>query len=101
MTTVRRERQRDLRAAGRSRTPRLADLVTFPAWVRASERYSETMYLLAFLAVDVLVERHGMTAVTEYFKRFAASDDRTGNFRAAFGETIEAFEAAVAARLWR
>lgn len=101
MTTIRRERQRDLRAAGRSKTPRLSDLVTFPAWVRASDRYGATMYVLAFLAVDFLLERHGVPAVIDYFKRFAASDDRMGNFRAAFGEDIGSFEAALAARLWR
>jgi hypothetical protein len=101
MTTVRRERQRELRAAGRSRVPRLAELVTFPAWVHAGKRYGATMYGLSFIAVDVLLERHGMPAVLEYFRRFAVSDDRVGIFRASFGEDIQAFEASLAVRLWR
>jgi hypothetical protein len=101
MATMRRDRQRELRAAGRSRTPRLAELVTFPAWVRASERYKDTMYALAFVAVDVLLERHGMPAVIGYFKRFASSEDRVEAFRAAFGEDLGSFEAALSQQLWR
>jgi hypothetical protein len=101
MTGVRRDRQRALRAAGRAKTPRLTDLVTFPTWVRAAERYGGSMYALAFLAADFLLERHGVPAVVDYFKRFATSDDRIGNFRAAFGEELNAFEAALAARLWK
>jgi hypothetical protein len=101
MASIRRDRQRELRGAGRSRTPRLGELVTFPAWVRASERYSDTMYALAFVAVDVLLERHGIPAVVEYFKRFASSDDRVANFRAAFGEDLESFEKALGGLLWR
>ncbi len=101
MATIRRDRQRELRAAGRSRTPRLAELVTFPEWVRASDRYKETMYAVAFVAVDTLLERHGLPAVIDYFKRFAGSDDRAANFRAAFGEDLESFETALSGRLWR
>ena len=101
MATIRRDRQRELRAAGRSRTPRLGELVTFPEWVRASARYKETMYALAFVAVDVLLERHGLPAVIDYFSRFASSDDRVANFRAAFGEDPEGFERALGGRLWR
>ena len=101
MTTVRRERQRNLRAAGRSKAPPLAALVTFPAWVHAGEKYGQSTYALAFVAVDFLLERHGVPAVVDYFKRFATSDDRIGNFHAAFGESIISFEAALASRLWR
>ena len=101
MASVRRDRLRELRAAGRSRTPRLAELVTFPAWVRASERYKDTMYTLAFVAADALLERHGMPAMIDYFTRFATSDDRVANFRAAFGEGLETFEAQLNERLWR
>ena len=101
MATIRRDRERELRAAGRSGTPRLSQLVTFPAWVRASERYKDTMYALAFVAVDALLERHGMPAVIDYFRRFAASDDRVAAFRAAFGDDLGTFEAVVAQRVWR
>jgi hypothetical protein len=100
MTEVRRERLRGLRAAGRSKTPRLADLVTFSQWVKASGQTDATTYFLAFLAVDSLLERHGVPAVLAYFKRFASSQDRVGNFRSAFGEDLQTFEAALAARLW-
>jgi hypothetical protein len=51
--------------------------------------------------VDFLLERHGVPAMLDYFRRFAASDDRAANFRAAFGEDLETFEAALSARLRR
>jgi len=101
MAALRRERLRQLRSAGRSRTPPLADLVTFPQWVRAGERQGAQMYALSFLAVDQLLERHGVAAVVGYFKRFAESQDRVANFRGAFGEDIESFEASLTATLWR
>lgn len=101
MAGVRRERQRQLRSAGRSKTPSLSELVTFPQWVRAGERQGVQMYALAFLAVDRLLERHGVAAVADYFKRFAESENRITNFRAAFGEDVETFEASLNATLWR
>jgi hypothetical protein len=58
-------------------------------------------YAQAFLSVDALIERHGMAAVIRYFALFAASQDRTGNFTAAFGEDLSAFERWVEPRLWR
>jgi hypothetical protein len=101
MRAIRRERQLELNAAGRSKTPSLADLVTFRLWVEAGDRHGVTAYALSFLAVDFLLERHGVPIVLAYFKRFAASDDRAGNFRSAFGQDLESFEAALAARLWK
>jgi len=101
MANVRRERQRQLRSAGRSNTPSLSDLITFPQWVRAGERQGVQMYALAFLATDQLLQRHGVAAVAAYFKRFAASGDRVTNFREAFGEDVETFEASLDATLWR
>lgn len=101
VTAVRRERLRELRAAGRSNTPRIADLVTFRQWVNASERHGASAYALSFLGVDFLLERHGVQTVLGYFKRFASSEDRSGNFRSAFGEDLHSFEAALAAKLWR
>jgi hypothetical protein len=68
MAAVRRERLRQLRSAGRSRTPSLADLVTFPQWVRAGEQHGVQMYALSFLAVDQLLERHGVAAVVPISK---------------------------------
>lgn len=100
MDGVRRARRSDLRAAGRSRVPPLAELVTFPQWVQAGERYGGGIYTMSFLAVDFLIERHGVPAVLDYFKRFAASQDRMANFRAVFGEDLHGFEAALLAALW-
>jgi hypothetical protein len=100
MNGVRGERQRQLRAAGRSKAPRLSELVTFPQWVAASQRHGATAYALSFLGVDLLLERHGMPAVVNYFERFAASEDRAANFRAAFGEDLDTFEAALTVRVW-
>ena len=100
MARARRERQRELRATGRSKAPRLEDLVTFPQWVKAGERYGSSAYALAFLAVDIIVERHGVDAVVDYFTRFATSDDRLGNFRAAFGDDLTAFQETIVARVW-
>jgi hypothetical protein len=101
MAAVRRERLRQLQSAGRSRTPSLADLVTFPQWVRAGERQGAQMYALSFLAVDQLLERHGVAAVVNYFKRFAESQDRIAHFRDTFGEDIESFEASLSATIRR
>jgi hypothetical protein len=97
---VRRVRRREM-SGGRSRTPRLADLATFPQWVEAGEESGAKVYALAFLAVDYLLEKHGPEAVLDYFRRFASSSDRAANFRAAFGEDLDSFEAALASRLSR
>jgi hypothetical protein len=79
----------------------LSDLVTFRQWVQAGERQGSTIYALAFVAVDALIERHGIPAFIDYFKRFATSRDRRANFRAAFGEDLESFERGVTERVWR
>jgi hypothetical protein len=84
-----------------SRAPALADMVTFRQWVSLSGRPNGTQYAQAFLAVDFLIERHGLAAVLAYFRSFARSNDRAANFRAAFGEDLASFGAAAAARLWR
>jgi hypothetical protein len=100
MAETRRNRLRDLRAAGESKAPRLDELVTFPQWVGAGQKYGAVAYALAFVAMDFLLERHGMPAVLDYFRRFATSDDRAGSFRAAFGEDPAAFNAALGQRGW-
>jgi hypothetical protein len=100
LAAVRRDRQREVRAAGRSRTPRLEQLVTFPQWVEAGQRQGAAAYALAFLAVDALLQRHGVPAVVGYFRRFATSQDRIGNFQAAFGEDLDSFEKSLDDRLW-
>jgi hypothetical protein len=99
MAAVRRVRQRELSAAGQSRTPRLDELVTFPQWVQAGERFGSTAYALAFLAVDSLLERHRVEGVVDYFRRFASTQDRIANFRAAFGEDLDAFESSLGKKI--
>ena len=90
-----------LRRTRQSRAPRLDEMATFPQWVALAERRDIAPYPQAFLSVDFLVQRHGFAAAVDYFKRFARVQDRAGNFRAAFGEDLEAFERALEERLWR
>jgi hypothetical protein len=101
LAAMRRARQSEIRAAGRGNLPHLSDLVTFPQWVNASKRYGATMYGLSLLAADLLVDRHGIGVVLDYFKRFERSDDRVANFAAAFGQEIESFEAELLGSKWR
>lgn len=89
-----------VRRAGRSRTPALADMVTFPQWVTLNRSRGIPAYPYAFLAVDYLIARHGVDAVFGYFRLFAATQNRVGNFRTAFGEDLPAFEAALIDHLW-
>jgi hypothetical protein len=97
---IRRARQSEIRAAGRRNLPRLSELVTFPQWVNAGKRHGTTMYGLSFLGADLLLERHGIRAVLDYFKRFNRSDDRIANFTAAFGQEIASFETSLLDRVW-
>ncbi|MCC7042243.1 MAG: hypothetical protein IT183_00130, partial [Acidobacteria bacterium] len=53
----------------------------------------------AVLTVDLLIERHGVPAVLDYFTRFAEREDPVGNFAAAFGQSREEFERDVNVRL--
>lgn len=83
-----------LRGAGVRALP-LAEMVTFPHWVALAQRLGqEPIYAHAFLAAEFLLRRHGVPAALEYFRLFAASDDRLANFRRAFGEDLPAFDAA-------
>jgi hypothetical protein len=90
-----------LRAAvRRAPLPVLPDLVTFEDWVSLLQRIGEEpLYAEALMAVDLLVERHGVGAVLEYFRRFNGSADRLDNFRTAFGEDLSQFDAAFRADL--
>jgi hypothetical protein len=49
-------------------------------------------YDQAFLAADLLTQRHGHQAVLHYFRLFRQSDDRLQNFRTAFGKDLSTFE---------
>lgn len=94
-------RSRALRAvslAGADRLPSLSELSTWHQWVdlRAA-RPSLPVYPYSHLAVDLLVERHGVEAVLDYFRRFAVSYDAPGVFAWAFGGTREELEAELGA----
>jgi hypothetical protein len=87
-------------ARERKPVPALGELSTFRQWVTwRSQRGSEVTYNQAFLATGFLIERSGNEAALAYFRRFASSDDRRANFRAAFGLELEAFEREFAARV--
>ena len=96
----RRDRLRQLRATRAAGAPRLDEMVTFRQLVALATRTDIAPYAQAFLAVDLLVERHGLPAVVRYFELFATSRDRLGNFAAAFGESLPSFEAALREHLW-
>lgn len=64
--------------------------------LRAGDRLT---YRLAFLLTDELIQRHGFERVVAYFRAFGDSDDRFGNFRRAFGVSIQDFEAEALGRL--
>jgi hypothetical protein len=81
-------------ASHRKALPPFSEVVTQSAWERNGKRHSlDPLYDQAFLATELLVELHGLPAVLDYFHRFARSDDSLANFRAAFGEERQHFEA--------
>ncbi len=96
----RRIKVEQLRATSAAKAPRLDDMATFPQLVALASRDDIAPYAQAFLAVDLIIERHGLPAVIRYFELFATSDDRRGNFVVAFGEDLDAFEAVLRPRLW-
>ena len=100
MASYRRQKLSELRETRRDRAPRLDEMATFPQMVELAARKDIAPYAQAFLAVDFLIERHGVAGVLRYFQLFAASQDRRGNFAAAFGEDLETFEASLGSRLW-
>ncbi|HEV8310510.1 MAG TPA: hypothetical protein VGW35_22850 [Methylomirabilota bacterium] len=56
-------------------------------------------YRLAFLLTDALIRRHGLGSLLAYFRSFAEVDDRFGNFRRAFGLSLEVFESEALGRI--
>ena len=84
------------------RVPPLGAMVTFPQWVALGQGpHKAIVYDQAFVAVDFLIRRRGVDAVLAYFSRFSTSQDRAGNFQAAFGEDLDTFERAFHAHVWR
>lgn len=69
-------------------------------WVRVRQAKGfDATYSVAFLAVDLLVQRRGYPALLEYFRRFRQSNDADAHFAAAFGEELPRFQAALDAWL--
>jgi hypothetical protein len=52
-------------------------------------------YQLAFLMTDHLVRRHGFDQLLVYYRGFAAGHSRFENFYAAFGQSLQDFEAEI------
>jgi hypothetical protein len=95
--------ERRVLAARRSHTlPPLAELVTGQDLLTQLARHRlAPIYDQAFLGVDLLIAERGVTSILDYFRRFAASDDRMQNFEAAFGEPLGSFHARFKDRLTR
>jgi hypothetical protein len=83
----------------RDQAPRLDDMRTFRQWVALAARPDIVPGMQAVLTVDMLIEQHGIQAILEYFRRFAAREDVEGNFHAVFGRSRAEFERDVDERL--
>ncbi len=86
-------------ASRRDLAPRFDDMMTFRQWVDLAARPGIVAHVQAVLVVDLLVERHGVPAILDYFRRFAGREDPPGNFAAAFGQSRAEFERDADARL--
>src|SRR5688500_13275795 len=60
---------RRVRDAARQRpAPSFSEMVTYPDWVRVIQKTGEeSVYAQAFMSVDLLIQRHGLPAVIQYF----------------------------------
>ena len=73
--------------------PLLSQMVTFREFAELrSSPGAPPVYDQTFLATNFLIQRSGLEAVLQYFRLFAQSDDRLGNFRTAFGRDLSTFE---------
>jgi hypothetical protein len=95
--TFGKSRERSVEVAANARHfqtfPALSQLAAagdWQTWVRTLGL--EATYGQAFLAVDYLIEQNGLAALVEYFRLFGKSNNRQGNFVAAFGEPLSTFE---------
>jgi hypothetical protein len=107
-STFARERDQALRAVARalpvlrSHPLDLVDLGRPLGWEARHLRLGDgPTYRLAFLLTDELIRREGLPALLGYFRAFATSSDRFGNFRQAFGVSLDAFEVDALARVRR
>lgn len=79
--------------------PPLTRLRRFPDWLRWVEATrGPEAYDVVAVAVQRLIERRGVAAVVDYFRRFAARDDADAVFLDVFGTTVDDFDRDV--RAW-
>jgi hypothetical protein len=85
-----------IRDAGGARAfPPLSKMTTFPEWVTLAGQFDqEAFYGYAWMATELLIERHGVDKLIAYFQLFGRSQDRLENFKRAFGHDVRDFEAA-------
>ena len=76
----------------------LERLSTFPQWAEAQRRSTGQLYAQAFLATEILMDRHGASRLVHYFEQFATITDRHQAFHSAFGMTLPEFERVLATR---
>ncbi len=105
-STLRQERERALAALARSRDLlpggeiHLADLATPKGWeTRHLQRDDQLTHRLALVLAHDLIRERGLASLVTYFRGFARSDDRLGNFRHAFGMEPADFESRALDRL--
>jgi hypothetical protein len=73
--------------------PRLSQMATFRTFAELRSSHGQgPLYDQTFIATDFLIQCSGLEAVLQYFRLFAQSDNRLGNFRAAFGKDLSTFE---------
>ena len=73
--------------------PSLSQMVSVEDWEILSTRYGSAVpYAQAFLATDLLIQQHGISAVIDYFRRVSSATDRLEHFEAVFGQELSAFE---------
>jgi hypothetical protein len=70
----------------------LDNLVTFPQWVDAQQRYEVPLYAQAFIAAELLIEMRGVPAIIGYFERFRTTTEHERAFADAFGLERPAFD---------
>lgn len=96
---ARRYLEDELASSRTAEAPRLDDMMTFRQWVDLAGRSGIVPQVQAVMTVDLLIERHGVAAILDYFRRFAEREDPAGNFVAAFGRSRAEFERDVDVRL--
>ena len=101
LTSVANQRRRAVASLGQHQDlSGLLTLETTEDWVKGHEdRDGPSTYDGAFLAVDLLVRRHGVDAMVRYFRLSATTDEPGEAFRAAFGTPRDAFAGELATYL--